>query len=156
MTYRRYLPRQKLNVRRTVATQLFSSGFCTDSTMASPKLFKICVPQEKIEALKQKLSLAELPDELEGSGWDLGSPLSDIKRLTRAWQLHDWRQAENKLNQVPQFTADIDVAGFGTLNIHFVHQTSKVSGAIPLLFVHGCKLSGLFSCVLCRKILNIC
>jgi hypothetical protein len=37
------------------------------------------VPQEKIDALKQKLALAEFPDELEDSGWDLGSPLNDIK-----------------------------------------------------------------------------
>jgi hypothetical protein len=50
-------------------------------------------------------------------------------------------KAENKLNEVPQFTTDIEVAGFGALNIHFVHQTSKVSGAIPLLFVHGRKVS---------------
>jgi hypothetical protein len=109
--------------------------------MASPKPFHISVPQEKIDALKQKLALAEFPDELEDSGWDLGSPLNDIKRLTKAWERYDWRQAENKLNEVPQYTTDIEVAGFGTLNIHFVHQTSKVGGAIPLLFVHGCKLS---------------
>jgi microsomal epoxide hydrolase len=111
--------------------------------MASAKLFKISVPQEKIDALKQKLSLTQFPDELEASGWDLGSPLNDIKRLTKAWEQFDWRQAENKLNETPQFTTDIDVAGFGTLNIHFVHQTSKVTGAVPLLFVHGCKLSEL-------------
>nr|VWO97451.1 BTP domain-containing protein [Ganoderma boninense] len=35
------------------------------------------------------------------------------------------------------FTRDIDVDGFGTLNVHYVHQTSEVKGAIPLLFVHG-------------------
>jgi hypothetical protein len=111
--------------------------------MASGKPFKISVPQEKINTLKQKLSLTQFPDELEASSWDLGSPLNDIKRLAKAWEQFDWRQAENKLNEVPQFTTDINVEGFGTLNIHFVHQTSKVTGAIPLLFVHGCKLCGL-------------
>jgi hypothetical protein len=111
--------------------------------MASPKPFKISVPQEKVDALRRKLSLAQFPDELEASRWDLGSPLNDIKRLTTSWEQFEWRQAESKLNQVPQFTTDIDVVGFGPLNIHFVHQTSKASGAIPLLFVHGCKLSGL-------------
>jgi hypothetical protein len=36
------------------------------------------------------------------------------------------------------FTRDIEVEGFGVLNIHYVHQRSKVKSAIPLLFVHGC------------------
>jgi hypothetical protein len=36
------------------------------------------------------------------------------------------------------FTRDIQVEGFGVLNIHYVHQRSQVQGAIPLLFVHGC------------------
>jgi len=57
--------------------------------MASPKPFHISVPQEMIDALKQKLALAEFPDELEDSGWDLGSPLNDIKRLTKAWERYD-------------------------------------------------------------------
>jgi hypothetical protein len=30
------------------------------------------------------------------------------------------------------------VEGFGALSIHYVHQRSKIQGAIPLLFVHGC------------------
>jgi hypothetical protein len=31
------------------------------------------------------------------------------------------------------------VEGFGELSVHYVHQRSSVKGAIPLLFVHGCK-----------------
>ena len=34
------------------------------------------------------------------------------------------------------FTRDVEVEGFGVLNIHYVHQRSKVENAIPLLFVH--------------------
>src|ERR1700734_2638887 len=98
--------------------------------MASPKPFEICHPHEKIDALKRKLSLAHFSDELEASGWVLGSPLNDTKRLTKAWEQSDWRQAENKLNEVPQFTRDIGVADFGTLNIYFGYQTSKVSRAV--------------------------
>ncbi len=107
--------------------------------MASPKPYKISVPQEKIDSLKIKLASAEFPDELEAAGWDLGCPLADIKRLTKAWEQFDWRVAEKKLNEVPQFHTDIEVSGFGSLDIHFVHQRSGVKEAIPLLFVHGCK-----------------
>lgn len=107
--------------------------------MASPKPFKINVPQNQLDDLKTKLKLVEFPDELEDAAWDYGSPLTDVKRLARAWEEWDWRKAERKLNEYPQFHTDIEVGGFGTLDIHFVHQKSEIKGAIPLLFVHGCK-----------------
>ncbi|TFK82696.1 alpha/beta-hydrolase [Polyporus arcularius HHB13444] len=34
-------------------------------------------------------------------------------------------------------TRDIEVEGFGILNMHYVHHRSDVDDAIPLLFVHG-------------------
>jgi len=53
-------------------------------------------------------------------------------------QGYDWRVHEAALNEeLPQFTRDIEVDGFGTLNIHYVHQKSRTVDAIPLLFVHG-------------------
>ncbi|KAK0188259.1 Alpha/Beta hydrolase protein [Armillaria mellea] len=105
----------------------------------SPQPFKIAIPDEKLHLLCQKLDLATFPDELEDSGLKYGAPLADIRRLVARWKEgYDWRVHEAALNaQLPQFTLDIPVEGFGTLNIHFVHQTSKVGGAIPLLFVHG-------------------
>ena len=107
--------------------------------MASPKPYKINVSQEKIDRLKQKLALADFPNELDDSGWDYGSPLADVKRLTKAWQDYDWRPAERRLNETSQFHTDIQVEGFGILDIHFVHQKSEAKDAIPLLFVHGCE-----------------
>ncbi|KAG6902542.1 hypothetical protein C0995_015360 [Termitomyces sp. Mi166 len=64
-----------------------------------------------------------------------------IKRLVNRWKNgFDWRKQEAVLNaDLPQFTRDIDVEGHGILNIHYVHKKSEVKGAIPLLFVHGCK-----------------
>lgn len=105
----------------------------------APQAFKISIPQEKIDNLKTKLSLAEFPDELDSSGWDLGVPLTDVKRLSKAWENWDWRQAEQRLNKTPQYHTGIKVDGFDELDIHFVWQKSEVKNAIPLLFVHGCK-----------------
>ena len=106
------------------------------------KPFKLAVPDTDIELLQQKLGLVRFPDELNDAGWDYGSPLADIKRLTAHWQSgFEWRKAEAEINKLPMFTRDIEVDGFGTLNIHYVHQVSEVRGAIPLLFVHGCKWS---------------
>lgn len=44
---------------------------------------------------------------------------------------------EARLNELPQYTCDVEVKGFGQLDMHFLHQTSSVSEAIPLLFIHG-------------------
>ena len=102
--------------------------------------FKIAVPDADIEHLHQALELARFPDELDGAGWDYGVPLADVKRLAAHWQngFH-WRKAEAEINELLMFTRDIEVDGFGTLNIHYVHQRSEVENAIPLLFVHGCE-----------------
>ena len=102
--------------------------------------FKAAVPNADIESLRSALELTRFPDELDGAGWDYGSPLADVKRLVEHWKGEfDWRKAESEINKLPMFTRDIEVQGFGTLNVHYVHQTSDVKGAIPLLFVHGCE-----------------
>jgi hypothetical protein len=107
--------------------------------------FKISVPDALLDRLHQKLALTTLPDELEGAGWEYGVPLADVKRLVARWSNgYDWRHHEAQLNRLPQFTRPISVDGHGTLTIHYIHQQSAVSGAIPLLFVHGCRL--IFSC----------
>lgn len=62
-----------------------------------------------------------------------------MKRLTEAWGTCDWRQAEERLNEIPQYHTGIKINGFDELHIHFVWLKSKVENAIPLLFVHGCK-----------------
>jgi microsomal epoxide hydrolase len=115
----------------------FSSGI----SMASPVPFQISIPESEISRLLKKLEDVRFPDELEDSKWDYGVPLSDMKRLVKYWkESFNWKEQENMINAaLPQFTFDIPVDGFGSLNIHFVHQRSKVENAIPLLFVHGCR-----------------
>jgi hypothetical protein len=107
--------------------------------MASVTPFTISIEEDRIRRLHQKLDLADFPHELDQAGWTYGAPLSDIKRLAQHWREgFNWREQEAKLNQLRQFTTNIEVEGFGELNIHFVHQKSDVTNAIPLLFVHGC------------------
>lgn len=102
--------------------------------------FKLAVPDSELQLLYKKLDIKRLPDELENAGWEYGAPLSDIKRLVAHWKgKFDWRKAEAAINRIPQFTRDVQVDGFETLNIHYVHQKSALKNAIPLLFIHGCK-----------------
>ncbi len=102
--------------------------------------FTLSVPDADLELLRKKLDLVRFPDELDGAEWHYGAPLADVKRLVARWKDgFNWRDAEARINTLPMFTRDIDVDGFGTLNIHYVHQKSELKDAIPLLWVHGCK-----------------
>ena len=110
--------------------------------MNSEVPFRISVSDEKLALLKAKLDTVILPDELGDAGWAYGVPLTDIKRIVARWKNgFDWRVQEKLINELPQFTRDIEVDGFGSLNIHYVHQKSQAADAIPLLFVHGCEYS---------------
>lgn len=108
-------------------------------SMSSIIPFKISIADDKIIRLKQKLALTDFPNEVEGAEpWARGSPLADIKRLIYHWEHNfDWRKAEAHLNTFPQYIAEIGVDGFGTYDVHFVHQPSTVANAIPLLSVHS-------------------
>ncbi|KJA17980.1 hypothetical protein HYPSUDRAFT_45697 [Hypholoma sublateritium FD-334 SS-4] len=107
--------------------------------MTTEEPYQIAVPDEAIALLRQKLALTVLPDELDEAGWDYGAPLADVRRLVARWTHgYDWRVHEAEINaELPQFTRDIEVDGFGALSVHYVHKKSEVASAIPLLFVHG-------------------
>lgn len=106
--------------------------------MESINSYNISVSDEKLEKLAQKLSLTSFPDELDDAGWDHGAPLADVKRLTQYWiKNFSWRVQESKINELPNYMTSIEVDGFGSLDVHFIHRKSKVAAAIPLLFVHG-------------------
>lgn len=103
------------------------------------KPFTLSVSDTDLDLLHKKLDLARFPDELNGVGWDYGAPLGDVKRLAARWKDgFDWRKAETEINTLPMFTRDVEIDGFGTLNIHYIHKKSEVPNAVPLLFSHGC------------------
>jgi hypothetical protein len=104
--------------------------------------FKISVSDSQLSTLHRKLSVSSFPEEVDFSDdWAYGTSLSDVQRLAKYWgNGFDWRAQEVKLNELPQFTTKIEVSEFGEIDMHFVHQKGE-EGSIPLLFVHGCKLS---------------
>ncbi|CAD0088709.1 unnamed protein product, partial [Aureobasidium mustum] len=114
----------------------FANHSCFVTVPSSP--YRIAVPESRIEDLRKRLDLATFPDEIEDAEWAYGSPLADIKRLTSFWRNDfDWRKAEAKLNELPNFTTNVTVDGFGDIELHFLHQSSPAPDAVPLLFVHG-------------------
>ena len=114
------------------------------SSTCSPEPFQISVPQDAIDALKQKLDATTLPPPAPSGEdpWAHGAPLADIQRLLAYWRTtYDWKKHEAALNaELPQFTLDVPVHGHGALRAHFVHQQAKCDAkhrVVPLLFVHG-------------------
>jgi hypothetical protein len=95
--------------------------------------FRIDIPQADIDDLRERLNRTRFPDELPGTGWDLGAPLGYVKELTEYWATtYDWREYEARLNAFPQFTTTIDGQ-----NIHFLHVASPEQNATPLVLTHG-------------------
>jgi hypothetical protein len=109
------------------------------TTTDAPKPFTLAVPDAALANLREKLKLTQFPTEVAGASPSRGPPLVDLTRLVARWtDEYDWRRREREINKLPMFTRPIAVDGFSALDIHYVHQTSSVQGAIPLLFVHGC------------------
>ncbi|CDM27473.1 hypothetical protein CBS147339_5315 [Penicillium roqueforti] len=106
-----------------------------------PRLYNIFIPDENLQDLQQRLSLTKFATQLESAEqdpWDFGTPVKEVQRLIEYWKDgFDWRKAEAKLNELPQYRTSIEVDGFGSLDIHYVHQINTKKNAIPLLFSHG-------------------
>lgn len=102
---------------------------------AAPQPFTISVPDDVLVDLRERLARTRLPNPAPepADGWEYGTNLAYLRELLDYWQNgFDWRAAEARLNELPQFTAEVD----GT-TLHFVHQKGVGPNPVPLLFSHG-------------------
>jgi hypothetical protein len=64
--------------------------------------FRIEIPQEDLDDLREPLGRTRWPDELPSVGWSRGVPLDYLKELAEHWLTsYDWREWEAKLNEFP-------------------------------------------------------
>lgn len=95
--------------------------------------FRIAIPQDQLDDLKQRLANTRWPEEETVPDWRQGAPLSAVKSLCDYWLHHyDWRRCESRLNGFPQYQTEID-----GLDIHFLHIRSPHADALPLIITHG-------------------
>jgi hypothetical protein len=95
--------------------------------------FMIGVEEAALEDLRDRLRRARWPEREPAGDWSQGVPLGYLQALCGYWaEGYDWRAAEARLNQIPQFTTMID-----GLDIHFLHVRSPHPGAVPLIMTHG-------------------
>ena len=95
--------------------------------------FEIRVHDDILEDLHRRLAATRFPDQMEGTGWEYGTPVDYVRDLVEYWRDgYDWRAQEARLNQLSHFRTRIDGQ-----SIHFVHARSHRKDAVPLLIVHG-------------------
>lgn len=95
--------------------------------------FRIDVPQARLDDLHDRLARTRWPAQLPGEGWSRGVPVSYLRDLAGYWSTgYDWRAAEARLNQFPQYVTLIEGQ-----QVHFLHVRSGEPGALPLILTHG-------------------
>jgi epoxide hydrolase len=95
--------------------------------------FVIAADEAALDDLADRLRRARWPERETVGDWSQGVPLSYLQDLCGYWAgRYNWRAAEARLNQIPQFTTRID-----GLRIHFLHIRSPHRPAVPLIMTHG-------------------
>src|SRR6476660_6447920 len=95
--------------------------------------FKIHIPQKDLTDLKNRIKTARWPEKEIVSDQTQGVQLAAMQKLADYWlKNYDWRNAEAKLNALPQFMTNID-----GVDIYFIHVRSKHPNALPLIMTHG-------------------
>lgn len=101
--------------------------------MAQVRPFRSITPRERLDDLRARLGRTRLAPELSGREWTHGTPPGYLAELLAYWRDEfDWLAAERRLNELPQFLADVD-----DCTLHFVHARGTGRQPFPLLFTHG-------------------
>ncbi|TDD19299.1 epoxide hydrolase [Kribbella turkmenica] len=100
--------------------------------MSELREFRVDVPQQAVDDLRERLGRIRWPRELPGEGWHRGVPVGYLRRVVERWKSFDWRLWEARLNEYPQFTTRID-----DQTVHFLHVRSPEAEALPLILTHG-------------------
>jgi pimeloyl-ACP methyl ester carboxylesterase len=94
--------------------------------------FTIAVPESELEDLRRRLQQTRWPDPGAGE-WNDGTDLAYLQEVVTYWRdAYDWRQAEARLNAIPQ----VRVACSG-LNVHALHVRGNGPAPLPLIITHG-------------------
>jgi len=105
----------------------------TVETAAEIKPLHLEIPEEQLDDLRRRIASTRWPTKELVADRSQGVQLATLQELARYWATdYDWREAEAKLNALPQFTTEID-----GVDIHFIHVRSPHENALPLIMTHG-------------------
>src|SRR4051812_46046198 len=94
---------------------------------------RISIPEANLIDLRRRIAATRWPDRETVNDRSQGVQLAKLQELVRYWGTdYDWRNAETKLNALPQFITTID-----DVDIHFIHVRSTHPNALPVIITHG-------------------
>src|SRR5688572_24539740 len=100
--------------------------------MTEIRSFRIEIPEADVADLRDRLGRTRWTPEIPGQGWQRGVPVDYLRGLAEYWAGEfDWRAAEARLNELPQFVTEVDGQ-----TVHFAHVRSTNPAAVPLLISH--------------------
>jgi pimeloyl-ACP methyl ester carboxylesterase len=117
----------------TITMTMTERDSVNDTATSAIRPFHFEVPQQAIDALRQRIAATQWPENETVADSSQGVPLATMQDLARYWATdYDWRKVEAQLNALPQFITEID-----GLDIHFIHVKSRHEDALPLVVNHG-------------------
>ncbi len=95
--------------------------------------FRVGFPEAELAELRRRVNATRWPDRETVSDDSQGVRLAMMQDLAAHWGTgYDWHKCEAVLNDLPNFTTEIDGLG-----IHFIHVRSPHEDALPLIVTHG-------------------
>ena len=95
--------------------------------------FEIAIPDYVFVDLRERIARTRWPDEIDGIGWDQGTPVEYLRSLVDYWANgFDWRAREAELNRFSHYRAELS-----GLRVHFVQARATSEPAIPIVLTHG-------------------
>jgi len=94
--------------------------------------YRISISDSRLAAIRDRVARYDWDQLPDAGGWGSGVGKADLRRLVDYWlERFDWRAVERRLNELPQFVADVEGE-----RIHFIHVRGDGSKP-PLLLLHG-------------------
>ncbi|HEX2433239.1 MAG TPA: epoxide hydrolase [Gaiellaceae bacterium] len=95
--------------------------------------FQVDIPEANIDDLRRRIATTRWPSKELVDDRSQGVQLATLKALADYWATeYDFGRLNERLNSLPQFTAEID-----GVNVHFIQVRSQHEDALPLIMTHG-------------------
>ena len=103
----------------------------TNATAIRP--FQVDIPAEAFNDLRERLTATRWPTKELVDDPTQGVQLATLEAIADYWaNEYDFGRLEARLNELPQFTTEID-----GVDIHFIHVKSEHENALPIIITHG-------------------
>jgi pimeloyl-ACP methyl ester carboxylesterase len=102
-------------------------------TRTEIRSFQVDIPEANIDDLRRRIAATRWPSKELVDDRSQGVQLATLKALADYWATeYDFGRLNERLNSLPQFTAEID-----GVNVHFIQVRSQHEDALPLIMTHG-------------------